>query len=404
MDATLALEDGRLFKGRSFGATGARTGEVVFNTSMTGYQEILTDPSYKGQIVVMTYPLIGNCGVNDEDVESDGPQVEGFCVREFSHTHSNWRSRKDLPQYLRENRIPAISEIDTRALTRHIRTRGAMRGALVIGARSAESVVRMAREAPRLAEIDLVGQVTCTEAYPWSKPRDPGWDVSGEPPPRPPRRRRVVVYDFGIKRNILRYLVEHGCDVTVVPADFPAEEALALHPDGVLLSNGPGDPEASGERIRTVGALLERVPVFGICLGHQIMGLALGAATFKLKFGHRGANHPVKDLSTGRISITSQNHGYAVNPDTLPPEVEATHVNLNDGTCEGFVHRELPLFAVQYHPESSPGPHDAGHLFARFLNLMDPERRDSRRGVPSTDDLGHQISDSKGRRRSPKSS
>ena len=401
MEAILALEDGRIFKGRSFGAAGAHTGEVVFNTSMTGYQEVLTDPSYRGQIVVMTYPLIGNCGVNDEDVESNRPQVEGFCVREFSRTHSNWRSRKDLPQYLRENQVPAISEVDTRALTRHIRTRGAMRGALVSSSQSSESAVKMARKAPRLREIDLVGQVTCRQPYQWSESRNPVWDVGlAETAPAGRKRRRIVAYDFGIKRNILRYLAAHQCDVTVVPARFPAEDALGMNPDGVFLSNGPGDPEALEDEVQAVSHLMEQVPMFGICLGHQVMGLALGAATFKLKFGHRGANHPVKELATGRISITAQNHGYAVAPDTLPEEVEATHVNLNDGTCEGFRHRELPLFAVQYHPESSPGPHDADHLFRRFLDLVDGGGRDGGSRGPSGDELGKQISDSKGRRRS----
>ncbi|MFQ5720578.1 MAG: glutamine-hydrolyzing carbamoyl-phosphate synthase small subunit, partial [Acidobacteriota bacterium] len=395
VDAILGLEDGRVFTGRAFGASGTRTGEVVFNTSMTGYQEVLTDPSYCGQIVVMTYPLVGNCGVNDEDVESDRPQVEGFCVREFSHTHSNWRSRKDLPQYLRENGIPAISEVDTRALTRHIRMQGAMRGALSTGGLTAEQVVTRARQAPRLAEIDLVGQVSTSQPYRWSQPRDREWDIEAPGPP-PQRRLAVVAYDFGIKRNILRYLTDHGCDVTVVPAGHTAEDTLALHPDGVFLSNGPGDPESNPRAIDAVKYLSMRVPMFGICLGHQIMGLALGASTFKLKFGHRGANHPVKDLASGRVAITSQNHGFAVDPATLPDEVESTHVNLNDGTCEGFQHRRLPLFAVQYHPESSPGPHDAGHLFSSFLALMG---RVATATPPAADDLGRQIPDSKGRRR-----
>jgi carbamoyl-phosphate synthase small subunit len=399
MEAALALEDGRVFRGRSFGSPGASTGEVVFNTSMTGYQEVLTDPSYRGQIVVMTYPLIGNCGVNEEDVESSRPQVEGFCVREFSQAHSNWRSRKDLPQYLRENRIPAISELDTRALTRHIRTLGAMRGALVTGADTADDAVRQAREAPRLREIDLVGRVTCKELYRWSEPRDTAWDVGAATSPAPGRRRRVVAYDFGIKRNILRYLAECRCEVTVVPAGTPAADVLEMQPDGVFLSNGPGDPEAAGDAVREIRSLIGQVPLFGICLGHQIMGLALGASTFKLKFGHRGGNHPVKELRTGHIAITSQNHGYAVEPASLPPDVEATHVNLNDGTCEGFRHRGHPLFAVQYHPESSPGPHDADHLFRRFLEVMDGESAGTSPGSPGGDELGRRISDSKGRRK-----
>jgi carbamoyl-phosphate synthase small subunit len=399
MEATLALEDGRVFRGRSFGAPGSRTGEVVFNTSMTGYQEVLTDPSYRGQIVAMTYPLIGNCGVNEEDVESASPQVEAFCVREFSQVHSSWRSRKDLPQYLRENRIPAISELDTRALTRHIRTRGAMRGALVTGAGTAEEAVRQAREAPRLRDLDLVGQVTCKQPHRWSEPRDTRWDVGAVPLPAADRRRRVVAYDFGIKRNILRYLIGCGCEVTVVPARFPASDVLEMRPDGVFLSNGPGDPEAAGEAVEEIRSLIGRLPLFGICLGHQILGLALGASTFKLKFGHRGGNHPVKDLQTGQIAITSQNHGYAVEPASLPPEIAATHVNLNDGTCEGFRHREHPLFAVQYHPESSPGPHDADHLFTRFLKVMDRGAPERAAGTPGADELGRRISDSKGRRK-----
>ncbi len=399
MEAILALEDGRLFRGRSFGAPGERCGEVVFNTAMTGYQEVLTDPSYRGQIVVMTYPLIGNYGVNEEDVESGQPHVEGFCVREFSTIHSSWRARKDLPQYLKENRIPAISEVDTRALTRHIRTQGAMRGVLASGAITADEAVRLAREAPRLRDQDLVGQVTCPEPYRWSEARDPVWLVgTSEAESGTARRYRVVAYDFGIKRNILRCLAEAGCDVTVVPAGLPAAEALALKPDGVFLSNGPGDPEAATEAVAAVRDLVGRVPLFGICLGHQILGLALGGSTFKLKFGHRGGNHPVQERSTGRIAITAQNHGYAVDPESLPPAVETTHVNLNDGTCEGFRHRELPLFAVQYHPESAPGPHDADHLFRRFTAMMDGGAPEAGPGMGRGDDLGRRISDSKGRR------
>ncbi len=400
MEATLALEDGRIFRGRSFGAPGRRTGEVVFNTSMTGYQEILTDPSYSGQIVVMTYPLIGNCGVNDEDGESVAPRVEGLCVRESSQVHSNWRSRKDLPQYLRENRIPGVTEIDTRALTRHIRSQGAMRGALVTGAGTAEDAVRLAREAPRLGELDLVGRVTCAAPYSWEERRDEAW-LLGPGSVAAVEKRRVVAYDFGLKQNILRHLVDIGCDVTVVPATWPAEDTLAMKPDGVFLSNGPGDPEAVGVGVDVVRSLMGKVPLFGICLGHQILGLALGGSTFKLKFGHRGGNHPVQDLRSRKIAITSQNHGYAVDARSLPEAVEVTHVNLNDGTCEGFRHGEMPLFAVQYHPEAAPGPHDAGGLFRDFRDLMDqgepsldgePER-------PHGDDLGRLISDSKGRRR-----
>jgi carbamoyl-phosphate synthase small subunit len=400
MEATLALEDGRVFRGRSFGATGSRTGEVVFNTSMTGYQEILTDPSYSGQIVIMTCPLIGNYGVNDEDVESAAPHVEGFCVRESSQTYSSWRARKALPQYLKENRIPAATEIDTRALTRHIRSRGAMRGALVTGATTAEDAVSLARTAPALRDLDLVGKVTCRTPYQWSEARDPQWHIEGVPAAAQTTRHRVVAYDFGVKRNILRHLVDMGCEVTVVPAAFPAAETLALKPDGVFLSNGPGDPESAADSVAVVRELLGRVPLFGICLGHQILALALDAATFKLKFGHRGGNHPVRDERTGKIAITAQNHGYAVDPRSLPRSVRVTHQNLNDGTCEGFRHQDMPLFAVQYHPEAAPGPHDAGGLFGEFVDLMKVERDDSStgQGHQPADDLGLRISDSKGRR------
>jgi len=400
VEATLALEDGRIFRGRSFGAPGRRAGEVVFNTSMTGYQEVLTDPSYCGQIVVMTYPLIGNCGVNDEDGESAAPRVEGLCVRESSQVHSNWRSRKDLPQYLRENRIPGVTEIDTRALTRHIRSQGSMRGAIVSGTGTAEEAVRLARAAPLLGDLDLVGRVSCAAPYSWKERRDAAWLLApAASPPAPPRR--VVAYDFGIKLNILRHLVDLGCDVTVVPATWPAEDTLAMKPDGVFLSNGPGDPEAAGMAVDVVRTLIGKIPLFGICLGHQILGLALGGATFKLKFGHRGGNHPVQDQRSRKIAITSQNHGYAVDARSLPAAVEVTHVNLNDRTCEGFRHRDLPLFAVQYHPEAAPGPHDAQGLFRDFLDLMAP-REPSRSGEPErphADDLGRLISDSKGRRR-----
>lgn len=400
MEATLALEDGRVFRGRSFGAPGRRAGEVVFNTSMTGYQEILTDPSYCGQIVVMTYPLIGNCGVNDEDAESAVPRVEGLCVRESSQLHSSWRSRKDLPQYLRENQIPGVTEIDTRALTRHIRSQGAMRGALVSGTGTVEEAVRLARSAPQLGDLDLVGRVTCSAPYTWKESLDAAWHT-GPVTPVAVERRRVVAYDFGIKRNILRHLVALGCDVTVVPANWSAKETLALKPDGVFLSNGPGDPEAVVGAVAEVRSLMGKVPLFGICLGHQILGLALDGATFKLKFGHRGGNHPVQDLRSRKISITSQNHGYAVDPRSLPADVEVTHVNLNDGTCEGFRHRDLPLFAVQYHPEAAPGPHDARGLFGDFMDLMagDDTHREGESPRHHADDLGRLISDSKGRRR-----
>ena len=369
MEAILALEDGRVFRGRSFGAPGERAGEVVFNTSMTGYQEILTDPSYHGQIVTMTCPEIGNYGTNEEDDESSVPQVAGFVVREVSVLPSNWRAHQGLPQYLREHGIPGISDVDTRALTRHIRTRGAMKSVVSSVDRDVESLVRKAREADPLGSRPLVKEVTCHEPYAWDCGVETAWarespaQVSGT-------RSRLVAFDFGIKRNILRLLHDDGFDVTVVPADTSAAAAMALRPDAIFLSNGPGDPTEPTYAIRAVQRLIGEVPVFGICLGHQIAALALGAKTFKLKFGHRGANHPVMDLRSARVAITSQNHGYAVDPDSLPARVEVTHVNLNDRTCEGFIDREARLFAVQYHPESSPGPHDSVGLFSEFHNLV----------------------------------
>jgi len=356
-EAIIALEDGRVFRGRSFGAPGTRCGELVFNTSMTGYQEILTDPSYAGQIVTMTYPLIGNYGVNPDDVESQRIQAEGLIVKECCRTPSNWRSRQSLPDYLVGQGIIGIEGVDTRALTLHIRTAGAMKAAISTNGRSADQLAEMARAWEGLVGRDMVRCVTGKEVVRWPVPPNP--------------RFRVVAYDFGVKHNILRLLAAGGCEVTVVPAYTPAAEALALKPDGVLLSNGPGDPAALTRIIPEVQALIGKVPIFGICLGHQLLGLALGGTTFKLKFGHRGANQPVKELATGRVDITSQNHGFCVDIASLPPdEVELTHVNLDDGTLEGFRHRKLPLFAVQYHPEASPGPHDASHLFERFVKMM----------------------------------
>jgi len=370
MDAILALEDGRVFRGRSFGAVAERGGEVVFNTSMTGCQEILTEPSYRGQIVSFTYPEIGNYGVNDEDAESSRPQVEGLAVRELSEIHTNWRARYDLHHYLREHDVPGISEIDTRALTRHIRREGAMRGVVSAVESNVEKLVSRARALPSLSDQDLVGQVTCRAPYTWLEGRPAAWN--GSMPERTPAeaRYRVVAYDFGIKRNILRYLYDAGCSVLVVPGSTPAGEVLDLKPQGVFLSNGPGDPAAAGYAVESVRGLLGRVPIFGICLGHQILTRALGGKTFKLKFGHHGANHPVKNLRTGRVEITSQNHGYAADLASLGDAVEETHVNLNDGTNEGWAHRSLPVFAVQYHPEASPGPHDADYLFASFARIL----------------------------------
>ena len=368
MEAILAFEDGRLFRGRAFGAVGERTGEVVFNTSMTGYQEILTDPSYRGQIVVMTCPEIGNVGTNPEDQESGRPQVEGLAVRELSTIASSWRANQGLHHYLREHGIPGIAEIDTRAVTRHIRTAGAMKGIVSSVDRDPTSLVRKAREAPALEDQDLVRQVTCSEVHPWAEPRAARWSTRAAGI-RPEPRLSCVAFDFGAKRNIFRILHETGFDVTVVPATTGADEVFARKPQSVFLSNGPGDPTSAGYAVDTVARLIGRVPIFGICLGHQIAALAMGAKTFKLKFGHRGGNHPVQDLRTKKVAVTSQNHGYAVDPDSLPAGVEVTHINLNDHTCEGFVDPAARLFAVQYHPEASPGPHDSLNLFCEFLTL-----------------------------------
>ena len=366
--ALLALADGRVFRGESLGAEGEATGEVVFNTAMTGYQEIMTDPSYKGQIVVMTYPLIGNYGINDEDVESRRPWVEGFVVKEASATPSSWRGRRTLDEYMREQKIVGIQGIDTRALTRHLRDHGAQEGAISTEELDPKRLAAKAQASPGLIGRDLVREVTIPAAHGWDEAT---WDrVRGYREP-PAARFNVVAFDSGIKLNILRQLVSVGCNVTVVPASTSAAAVLELKPDGVFLSNGPGDPEGVPYLIEAVRGLLGKMPIFGICLGHQILGLAVGGNTYKLKFGHHGANHPVKDLATGKVEITAQNHGFAVDPDSVKARgLELTHVNLNDGTCEGLSHRELPVFSVQYHPEASPGPHDANYLFHRFMDLM----------------------------------
>jgi len=366
--AWLVLKDGRVFRGEPLGAVGEASGEVIFNTAMTGYQEILTDPSYRGQIVAMTYPLIGNYGVNEEDLESRRPWVNGFIVKECSPVASNFRAGMSLDEYLKRHGIVGIQGIDTRALTRHLRDHGAQDGIISSVAGDPADLRARARELPGLIGRDLVAEVTVDRAYTW----DQGlWELSRGYVAPPPTRLDVVAYDCGIKWNILRQLRSAGCGVTVVPAATPADAVLELEPDGVFLSNGPGDPEGVPYLIESVKRLLGRVPIFGICLGHQILGLAGGGSTYKLKFGHHGANHPVKDLATGKVEITAQNHGFAVEPESAARHGwEPTHVNLNDGTCEGLRHREWPAFSVQYHPEASPGPHDANHLFHRFTGLM----------------------------------
>jgi len=371
VEAILALEDGTWFRGAAAGAEGEARGEVVFNTSMTGYQEVLTDPSYAGQIVTMTCPEIGNYGVSDEDVESRAPQVAGFIIRDESPVASNWRADGTLRDYLVEHRIVAISDIDTRALTRHLRSGGVLRGVIVTGNQlDPKALVERARSIPTMEGSDLVRDVTTSKAFDWPQ-EDP--DEFGVTPARRAKRRlKIAAYDYGMKWNILRRLSAHGCDVRVFPAQTPASELLEGRPDGVFLSNGPGDPAPLTYAIDNAKTLVAaNVPVFGICLGHQILGLAMGGDTFKLKFGHRGANHPVKKLETGKIEITSQNHGFAVDPKSLPEDVEVTHLNLYDGTVEGLRHRERPVFCVQYHPEASPGPHDADYLFDDFLELIE---------------------------------
>ena len=387
MKAILALADGRIFEGTGFGAGGEAVGEVVFNTSMTGYQEILTDPSYEGQIVAMTYPEIGNVGVNPEDVESRRPFVRGFIVKNYTPQPSNWRASQALHEYMNAHAIVGIEGIDTRALVRHLRDHGAQQAIISTVSENADQLVAKAKASPGLVGIDLVREVSCANPYDWDEGK---WQLNAGY-----RRRQssalarksktedhitapgysVVAYDFGIKYNILRNLVEAGCRVRVVPAATAAEDVLALNPDGIFLSNGPGDPDAVPYAKENVKKLLGKKPIFGICLGHQIMGLALGGKTYKLKFGHHGGNQPVMDLTTRKVEITAQNHGFAVDADSLKGAVEVTHLNLNDNTVEGLAHRELPIFSVQYHPESSPGPHDADYLFKRFIKLIEDNRK-----------------------------
>jgi carbamoyl-phosphate synthase small subunit len=374
--ALLVLSDGTVFEGRGFGAQGEAIGEVVFHTAMTGYQEILTDPSYNGQVVAMTYPQIGNYGVNYEDVESASVQVEGFIVKEHIDFPSNWRSRMTLDEYLKKNGITGIEGIDTRALTRHIRDRGVQTGIISTNDPDTESLLNKARSHPAISSLDLVGEVTSHRAYQWGealwKWRLPG---SGEETDITAlkEKRSVVVYDFGVKRNILRHLVDSGFDVSVVHALTPAEDVMDSS-DGIMLSNGPGDPKAVSYAIENVRKFFGRKPVFGICLGHQILGLALGGSTYKLKFGHHGGNHPVMDLKTGKVEITSQNHNYCVDLKSLGVQVELTHRNLYDGTEEGMRHRDMPIMSVQYHPEAGPGPNDSSYIFRRFRSMIEESR------------------------------
>lgn len=374
--AILVLEDGRTFNGASFGATGETFGEMVFNTSMTGYQEILTDPSYAGQIVCMTYPLIGNYGTNEVDVESRRPWAEGFVVREASRIASNWRSTESLDDYLKRNEIVGVEHIDTRALVRHIRDKGAMRAGISSVDLDAESLLKKVLASPEMANRELATAVTVDEKYVYALvPNESTADgVTRKSKIQNPQSKieyHVVAFDFGVKTNSLREFSRFGCRITVVPSDTTAKDVLALKPDGIFLSNGPGDPASMTKVVEQIKKLTQsQVPMFGICLGHQLLGEAFGAKTYKLKFGHRGGNQPIKDLTTGKIEITSHNHGFAVAADSLPPEIEVTHINLNDKTVAGLRHKTLPVFSVQYHPESAPGPHDSEYLFERFIELM----------------------------------
>ncbi|PWU09844.1 MAG: carbamoyl phosphate synthase small subunit [Verrucomicrobia bacterium] len=383
--AILALEDGRIFRGEAFGHTSTSTGEICFNTSMTGYQEILTDPSYCGQIVTMTYPEIGNYGVNSLDIESDRPYVHGFVIEELSPIVSNWRAEATLHDYLTRYHIPGISGIDTRALTRHLRIYGAMKACLTTEIEDEDQVIALAQNCEGVEGVDLVCKVTSSASYDWDPddiesrtwvPINPALktelNAQGDAFfPLPEAKYPIVAYDLGMKRNILRSLRRSGFKVRVVPAETSAKEILDTKPKGVFLSNGPGDPATLNYVMENVRALAPQIPIFGICLGHQILGRAFGGNTFKLKFGHHGANQPVKDLRTGKISITSQNHGFAVAPDSLPSNIEITHINLNDGTVAGLRHREYPTFSVQYHPEASPGPHDGNYLFRQFFDMVE---------------------------------
>jgi carbamoyl-phosphate synthase small subunit len=373
MKAVLALADGRIFAGTSFGASGEATGEVVFNTSMCGYQEVLTDPSYKGQMVTMTYPQIGNTGINPEDVESRGLFLSGFIVKEYIDCYSNWRATMSLDSYLKENSVVGIQGLDTRALTRHLRDKGAQNGIISTVDFDLERLVEKARAVPSMTGLDLASGVSCDKPYHWTQGL---WDLrTGYAAVDPASLKyKVVAFDFGIKYNILRCLVDAGCDVTVVPADFPAEEVLAMNPDGIFLSNGPGDPEPLTAVIENLRRLIGKKPIFGICLGHQLLGLALGGKTIKLPFGNHGSNLPVMDMATRKVEITAQNHGFAVDLDSLGTVACLGHENLNDQTVEGIRHNNLPIFSVQHHPEASPGPHDSQYLFGRFVEMMEKNR------------------------------
>ena len=376
------MEDGRVFNGRAAGAITRRGGEVVFNTSLTGYQEVFTDPSYAGQIVCLTYPHIGNVGANLDDEEATHPYIESLVVREFSQMSSNWRSSETAQLYLNRHKIPVIWDIDTRALVRHIRNVGSLRGVVATDGTAAEQLVHEAKNLPKMAGQELASHVSCQKAYAWDKGSielaSAPWteQAASSAASHEGRRYRVAAYDYGIKQNILRMLIDHHCEVLVIPAQTPAEDVLGLGPDGIFLSNGPGDPEPVEYAVNNIRKLIGKVPVFGICLGHQLCGLALGGKTFKLKFGHHGSNHPVHNLLTQKVEITAQNHGFCVDPESLPSsDVEITHVNLNDHTNEGMRHKSLPLFSVQYHPEASPGPHDSHYLFTQFTELMKETRR-----------------------------
>ncbi len=373
MKAILALADGRIFEGKSFGASGEVTGEVVFNTAMSGYQEVLTDPSYKGQMVTMTYTQIGNTGINPEDIESRGLFLSGFIVKEYQDCYSNWRATMSLDAYLKENSVVGIQGLDTRALTRHLRDKGAQNGIISTVDLNHESLVAKAGAIPKMTGLDLASGVSCDKPYHWT---EGVWDLETGYPDVDPitLKYKVVAYDFGIKFNILRCLVDAGCDVTVVPSDYPAEKVLEMNPDGIFLSNGPGDPEPLVAVQQEIRKLVGKKPIFGICLGHQLLGLALGGKTIKLPFGNHGSNLPVMDMSTRKVEITSQNHGFAVDLDTLGDAACLGHENLNDQTVEGIRHCELPIFSVQHHPEASPGPHDSQYLFGRFVEMMEKHK------------------------------